>query len=675
MGRRNRATQLPTNLPALQNLIKRDPQSYREEFLLQLQHYESSLAILRLEPDGEAKEFSEQVTFLSHVTSCYPRECEAFPDQLISLLQEHHLTLNAEVRRTLVQAVILLRNRQVISTIGVLELFFTLFRCRDKALRSMLYAHIITDIRNANAKSRDNKMNKVLQNYMYTLLEQADQGAEQALAAKKAIEVCVELYRRRVWSDPKTVDILAQACFSKVNRISLAGIQFFLGIDEDRGAGAGDSDSDGEGGTAQDIRKLQHAAHVGGKSKTRTRKMDKAVAAVRRRETREKRAEVFHFSALHQLRDPQGFAERLYHRVSTGNAPIDVRILEIKLLARVIGVHKLVLLPFYSYILRYLQPHQRDVTALITAVAQASHEMVPPDSLEPVLMALANNFVVDTVAPEVVSAGLNGIREVCTRAPLAMTETLLQDLTEYKSHRNKGECVMMASRGLIGLFRQLNPELLKRKDRGKSASMGLKNFKTLGYGEINVADQVDGMDLLEGPQSEEEEGGDNPGEGWEGWEIASDEDEEEDGEEEVWTDVLNGEEEDDKGEEDVQESEEKAKPAETLRFLSEEDFRKIRRRKQRLEAEKLAGIIGHRKKARQSYEERLESIREGREGRVKYGSKKGKERGSTTNREKAKKKAFMMVVHKNGIFKKSRLSLREKQIHLRKHIDRQKKQM
>lgn len=88
-----------------------------------------------------------------------------------------------------------------------------------------------------------------------------------------------------------------------------------------------------------------------------------------------------------------------------------------------------------------------------------------------------------------------------------------------------------------------------------------------------------------------------------------------------------------------------------------------------------ARIIGHRKKARQSYEERMESIREGREGRVKYGSKKGKERGSTTNREKAKKKAFMMVVHKNGIFKKSQLSLREKQIHLRKHIDRQKKQM
>jgi protein SDA1 len=55
------------NLPQLQNLIKRDKLSYKEEFLQQWRHYESALAIFKLKPDSEANEFGELITFLSHV--------------------------------------------------------------------------------------------------------------------------------------------------------------------------------------------------------------------------------------------------------------------------------------------------------------------------------------------------------------------------------------------------------------------------------------------------------------------------------------------------------------------------------------------------------------------------------------------------------------------------------
>lgn len=44
-----------------------------------------------------------------------------------------------------------------------------------------------------------------------------------------------------------------------------------------------------------------------------------------------------------------------------------------------------------------------------------------------------------------------------------MTPELLQDLTSYKSYRDKS--VMMAARSLIQLFRDLNPLILSRKDR------------------------------------------------------------------------------------------------------------------------------------------------------------------------------------------------------------------
>lgn len=84
-------------------------------------------------------------------------------------------------------------------------------------------------------------------------------------------------------------------------------------------------------------------------------------------------------------------------------------------------------------------------------------------------------------------------------------------------------------------------------------------------------------------------------------------------------------------------------------------------------------ILGPRKKAKMDYEERMASIQEGREGREKFGSKKGKkERASTTNKEKARNKNFMMIAHKHSVVSKGKRSLVEKQKALREHNKRQK---
>ncbi len=71
MGKPSRAaSHLPFNYPQLQNLIKRDPEGYKEEFLQQYQHFKSSLAILQVQPDSVEDHFEALVMFLSHVISC-----------------------------------------------------------------------------------------------------------------------------------------------------------------------------------------------------------------------------------------------------------------------------------------------------------------------------------------------------------------------------------------------------------------------------------------------------------------------------------------------------------------------------------------------------------------------------------------------------------------------------
>lgn len=69
------------------------------------------------------------------------------------------------------------------------------------------------------------------------------------------------------------------------------------------------------------------------------------------------------------------------------------------------------------------------------------------------------------------AVGLNAIREICSRNSLAMTADLLQDLVEYKTTKSK--TVMMAARSLMQLYRNVDANLLRKKDRGMNMEIFL----------------------------------------------------------------------------------------------------------------------------------------------------------------------------------------------------------
>ena len=48
---------------------------------------------------------------------------------------------------------------------------FRLFRCADKPMRKQLMSHIVRDIRRANLKSHDDRVNRPLQSLFYGFVQ------------------------------------------------------------------------------------------------------------------------------------------------------------------------------------------------------------------------------------------------------------------------------------------------------------------------------------------------------------------------------------------------------------------------------------------------------------------------------------------------------------------------
>ena len=294
---------------------------------------------------------------------------------------------------------------------------------------------------------------------------------------------------------------MKEASLADNEKVILGGVRFFLGGDKEREE-LEDESSDEE---AVDMGRLKHQMAINKKNKKKARMMDNAVATVKKKERKKKQPHPLNFSAFHLLHDPQGFAEALFskHLQNTrSKLNLEQKLLVLQLVSRLVGLHKLTVISLYSYFLKYLTPRQPSVTSFMASLAQATHNLVPPDVLEPLVQKIANEFVSEAAAAEVASAGLNAIREICVRQPLAMNDTLLQDLVMYRKSKDKG--VMMAAKGLLSLYREVGADMLKKRDRGKEAAMGLRSGqrKEQRFGE-EVVGEIEGLELLERWKEEE----------------------------------------------------------------------------------------------------------------------------------------------------------------------------
>ncbi|KAH7320844.1 SDA1-domain-containing protein [Stachybotrys elegans] len=486
---------------SLQYKIRKDPRSYKEEFLKQWEQYESQREIFLVSPtvaSGDMVEsFHNIIDLIAHVADCYPQDTKTFPDDLKTILTQHHVILHPELREKIVGSLVLLRRKEVIDSPSLLTtLFPILVSSPSKSLREMLFQKILSDMRNSNTKSINHPLNRTIQTVLYNLIT-ADRSSPRAIWA---IKLTRELWKRQIWTEARPVDVMKEACLSDNEKVVVGAVRFFLGGDKEREE-MEDESSDEE----VDIAKVKHQIGINKKTKKQRKVYEKAVDKVKRQERKKNKPHPLNFSALHLLHDPQGFAEQLFskHLQNTkAKLSLDSKLLVLQLVTRLVGLHKLTVVSLYSWFIKFLTPRQQSVTSFLASLAQGTHNLVPPDVLEPLIIKIANEFVSEAAASEVAAAGLNSIREICARQPLAMTDTLLQDLVQYRKSKDKG--VMMAAKGLLSLYREVGADLLRKRDRGKDATIGLKTgeIKQRKYGEEEVG-QIEGLELLEKWKEEE----------------------------------------------------------------------------------------------------------------------------------------------------------------------------
>lgn len=480
------------SLPVLQNLLKRDPSAYAEEFEAIWRQYLSEVEVFKLAgvvtAAGGAREagktrLGELATFLAHTAKHYAGARERFAPGLVALLRDRAESLEPDLRLTLAQCCLLARSKGLLDPVRAMDLALDLTRrVDDKKLRRLLATAVVNDCRRTH-RAGDGPLLRKFQKVLFAAsADAATDGSRRS--AKVALDAVVELYGRGVWVDGPTVNAVGRCCVDERARVACTAIHFFLGIDRAPVLEELDSDDD-EGARSQLVKKARSEIDVHKHSKkTRKRVGDVKKAMKKAKKLSLKKADVPRpvFPAIQLLDDPHRLCELLLARLRAQKDKFEIRLAMMDFVSRVACAHKLQILPFYSYMHRYLAAHQKEAPKLLAVFAQACHDLVPPDEIVAACRKVADAFVSERNAPEAMALGINCLSEVVRRCPAVLEEPEMlgftRDLAAYAKHRDKS--VVISARSWIGVVRDHYPALLHKRDRGRAGATSTRAPKKFG---------------------------------------------------------------------------------------------------------------------------------------------------------------------------------------------------
>ena len=141
----------------------------------------------------------------------------------MSLMNELGKSLHHYNRKKCISSIMILRAKNILYPISTIEFLLRQFNIEDKMLRVILYKYIVNDLRRMNKHHKNNQINQELKKYISQYITKYSDKT-----AQKSLQIMIDLYKRNIWTDNRTVNIIADGCFNASSKIRLIACLFLV---------------------------------------------------------------------------------------------------------------------------------------------------------------------------------------------------------------------------------------------------------------------------------------------------------------------------------------------------------------------------------------------------------------------------------------------------------------
>ncbi|EZG77893.1 putative SDA1-like protein [Gregarina niphandrodes] len=516
------------SLPILQDAIKRQSGAYESDFRAQYVSLKSRIEQFETSPQKADKEFHELVMFCAQVGYLYDGVVDELSRTMLRLLLTYHQLARPGHLKTILGALCLLDNNDHIDRKILFNGWLELLQLEHDLIPSIVMKQFTKTL----GRITSDQDKKLWQGKLFQMMGTNKKSTSHditttghnltghnltttSLFRRRLQFILISLFVKRIWEDKRTANTIANGVFDSCPKVVENAARFLLGDIKRLNVYHAENKQDQEvepeearRKTAELIagisRELCHNNKTGKNLKKMEKMKEAAEKEMSKLETKVDLNSTLPFVVLQHVYDPHLFALRVFTRATsksftTGDGRISRLSFRLKLqlltiCSRLIGTHGIYIPGFFTFCHPYLKPTQEKITGLMAIISQAVNKVTPPEELQQTTRLIANMFAIESCANEVITVGINSIREMCSRNTLAITSELLTDLITM-GKESKNSSVRIAAKSLRNLYRQNNPSMLPRKDRVHAGSdLKLHN----GKDENQPTSMIEGLDILVG---------------------------------------------------------------------------------------------------------------------------------------------------------------------------------
>lgn len=488
----------------------RDPTSYIDEVQKQLMVLRNQLELIQSSSSlTSEEEFVDLLNFTARLSGIaqYNNMYSSLIPVLITFTESSALLLPPALRQTLVQTLILFVKRGVLSLTdtNLLSLYCGLLRIHDKAIRQLVYNHMLETCIKLFKTGKTGASQKILSFFNMKIRD------SNALLTFKLTQLCCELYSKHAWENERTMSVILDSLLaSNDKRVSLLVLHFLL-LENIAAANDSDQEEDDQGVTKDEkkselkakIRHLRAISNFAG-NQTKTHKtLARAQKSLRNlMDENNEDKDLVYAGSRHpydNIRDPYVLVEKLCHKYLGRNTSFQLKLLAFEVTSKIIAHHSLEVQNYYRYYVRYLKPQQKDVIKILEYLVSSVHPAIFDEEIFSIMKVIANEFIHAGSTDYIMIIGLNTIAEMAKRNPNALIASpaaceLLNELASYskeavvaRSYQNS-KCkttsktrrgVMTAARSLLQFYREQAPDKLEARFQNRDSAQVVRQLKAI----------------------------------------------------------------------------------------------------------------------------------------------------------------------------------------------------
>ncbi|MEN2498169.1 MAG: Protein SDA1 [Marteilia pararefringens] len=461
----------------LRGNIVANPQSYEDDFVKYYNYFESCANVFKLHPMRRNDNLINLAFFICEMSKFYKSHSRDFGNLLLELMKANYSICHFEIRAAFYKCAMILFNNGLLRSKDIIDLSFLLLTTNDKNIRTIIRTYLVKHVKDV---LKDQNRTEILSNICSTFHKKITDHKDENVS-RIAFDVLCKLFSTKVLQDAKIANIIAEACFSKDDKIAFKAVLFALGKDN---LLAQMTDSD------QNCDETELAARVERKKeelisankalkstkirmKFNIKSYSKKKALLKmEKECKNKKSEVDdlcdendeesgNLRVIDKIFDTYKFCEQLLEQIHKRHVSQSFRIIEFELLANIIFLHSLIFPDFFSLIQMNIKLGRKESTKYMYFAALAVHKEVPEYVIENLVHCIAFNFVSEGNRSDQIAYGLNTIRQIAIKNSNGISKDMLDSLLKFGKIKDK--TVSSAARSLINAIQKCDPTKLPKK--------------------------------------------------------------------------------------------------------------------------------------------------------------------------------------------------------------------